>query len=369
MIGGGSRRTTPRLFCGDPFPWTLISGLADGTEIVACYLVHERRRGVTRSDKPYLDLRLGDRTGTIAAKVWDEVERWEPLCAPDDVIGIRGRVSSFREELQITVSAVEPLQVGADDLRHLVPASPREPAELEQELDATIASITDDPLRMLLLRCIGPDGELGRRFRLHPAATRNHHAYLCGLMEHSVSVATCCATIAEHYRGQGSVLDRDLLVAGALLHDVGKIEELGAGRTFQYTDAGRFLGHIVLGIQLIAREAAAVPALPADRLLLLQHLIASHHGKKEWASPAEPQTLEALVLHFADELDAKVNSVSGLLAGVAPGEWTERDRMLGRALYRPFAPAPPPPPEALPPALEPVAPEQAVELMIDLFHS
>lgn len=361
-----NRGSTLRAFCGEPFPWTMISALADGTEVVACYLVHERRRAVTKTDKPYLDLRLGDRTGTIAAKVWDQVERWEPLCAPDGIIGVRARVSSFREELQLTVVAMEPLQLQPDDLRHFVPASPRDPRELEQALDDVVAGVGDPALRALLLRCLDADRELGRRFRTHPAATRNHHAYLCGLLEHSVSVADCCAGLAEHYRAQRVLLDRDLLIAGALLHDIGKTEELGTGRTFRYTDAGRLLGHIVLGIQIIAREAAAVPELPEDRLLLLQHLVASHQGRKEWASPAEPQTLEALILHYADDLDAKVNAATVLVAGVAPGEWTERAPMLTRQFFRPGAP--PPSAESLPPELRPVDPEEAVGAMIDLFH-
>lgn len=367
-MSAGRPQVTLRGFCGETFPWTMISGLADGTEVVACYVVHEKRRAVTKADKPYLDLRLGDHTGTIAAKVWDGVERLEPLCTPDDIVGVRARVSSFREELQLTVVAVESLQVGPEELRFFVPASPHDPGELERALETMVEGVGDGALRALLRRCLSTDAELGRRFRTHPAAVRNHHAYLCGLLEHSLSVAACCATLAEHYLAHGVELDRDLLVAGALLHDIGKTEELGTGRRFRYTDVGRFLGHIVLGIQIVEREAAGVPELGGERLHLLQHLLASHHGKREWASPTEPQTLEALILHHADDLDARVHSAATALAGAAPGEWTERDRMLGRPLFRPVLPAAAPAPESLPPQLEAVEPERVVETMMDLFH-
>lgn len=358
MNGLPAGRRTPRTFLDGKLPWVLISELQDGTEVMACYVIQEKRRATTKADKPYLDLRLGDRTGSIMGKVWDDVERLEPLCQAEQIVGVHARVGSWREELQLTVLRVEPLRPEPEDLRHFLPACPRDLELVQRALDALIGRVRDGALNALLRRCLGAETDLGRRFRIHPAATRNHHAYLGGLLEHTVSVAGLCERLADHYLAQEMEIDRELLVAGALLHDLGKTEELAAGHGFSYTAAGRFLGHIVLGIQIIAREAAAVPQLPEERLLLLQHLVASHQGRHEWASPTEPQTLEALILHYADDLDAKMNPAAALLAGVAPGEWTARDRHLGRSLYRP--------PSS--PALEPVAPEEAVATMIDLFH-
>lgn len=356
------RRRSPRAFCAGCVPWPLIRELAEGAEVTACYLVLERRRGDTKQGKPYLSLRLGDRSGSIEAKVWDDAERLEPLCEPTTVVGVRGRTSLYNERLQLTVQLLEPLEPEDGDLAYLLPASPRERATMERELEALIASVEDTALAILLRRCLGKGTALGRAFRAHPAAKRNHHAYVGGLLEHSVSVAAACDRLAAHYREQGFRVDRDLLVAGALLHDVGKLRELEAPPRLGYTTEGRLLGHIVLGIQMIAHEAAAIEDLPADRLLLLQHLIASHQGKPEWDSPKVPQLVEALILHYADDLDAKLNPVRALLEDVPPGEWSDYDRGLERSFFQP---------PALPPAgdVEPVAAEEAVGLLMDLFRS
>jgi 3'-5' exoribonuclease len=163
-----------------------------------------------------------------------------------------------------------------------------------------------------------------------PAAKQNHHAYLGGLIEHTLSITRVCDLLAAHY---GASLDRDLLIAGALLHDIGKIREIGARSGFPYTDEGKLLGHIVIGMQVVADAARHVPALGEARLLLLQHLIASHQGRFEWHSPREPRILEAIVLHYADDLDAKLNQASSLIDAVTGG-WTAYDRSFGRDFLR-----------------------------------
>jgi 3'-5' exoribonuclease len=352
--------SSPRTFCGG-YPWPLIDQLADGVEVTACYLVHESRRLESKANKPYLRLLLGDRSGTIEGVVWDDVQRWEPLCPAESIVGVRARVGSYQEKLQLKVSAVEPLRTDAADLEYLLPASRRPRERMEAELDALIGSVSDRGLRKLLLRCLGRGTELGRSFRVHPAAKRNHHAYLCGLLEHSVSVATVCSRLADHYREQGVRVDRDLLVTGALLHDLGKLRELKGVPGAGYTNEGQLLGHIVIGIQMVGREGERLAHLPPERLLLLQHLIASHQGKPEWESPKAPQILEAILLHYADDLDAKLNQIGTLLAGVPSGEWSGYDRNLARSFFQP-------PEIAASSGVEPVSPDEAVELFIDLFR-
>lgn len=328
----------PRVFCGDSYPWPLIGDLADGTDIVGCYLVLESRKAETKQNKPYLRLVLGDRTGSIDAMVWEDAERLEPVCAPEAFVGVRGRVSSYNERLQLKVSSVEPLSLEASDYELLLPASPRPRETMERELDAIVASVLDPGLHEVLLRCLGRATDLGRAFRAHPAAKRNHHAYVGGLLEHSLSVASSCSRLAEHYAGQGVAVDRDLLVTAALLHDIGKIRELKGFPAVSYTTEGKLLGHIVIGIQMVADEAAAVPAIGEERRLLLLHLIASHQGRPEWDSPRVPQVIEALLLHYADDLDAKVNQAGSLVSRVEQGEWTAYDRSLERSFFRPVAP-------------------------------
>lgn len=352
----------PRAFCGAAFPWPRIGELADGAEVAACYLVHDKQRKETKHGKPYLHVVLGDRSGTIEAKVWDDAERLDRLFVADDVVGVRARVGSYQDRPQLTVTHLEVLTVGDDDLELFLPASPRDRAQMGRELDALIESVADAPLRTLLHRMVGRKTALGRQFRVHPAAKRNHHAYIGGLLEHSLSVARACDRLCAHYREQGARVDRDLLVTGALLHDVGKVRELQASRTFGYTDEGQLLGHIVIGLQMVAREAEQVPGIDADTLLHLQHLVASHQGRLEWASPKVPHTLEAILLHYADDLDSKMNPAIAMLAPVAEGGWTPFDRNLDRALYLPPAPL------ARAPEVEPVAPEEIAGVVIDLFR-
>jgi 3'-5' exoribonuclease len=333
----------PRAFCGDQFPWRLIGELNDGEDVTAVYLVLESRKLETKQSKPYLKLVLGDRTGSIDGMVWDDADRFEPHCPVEAVIGVRGRVGSFNDRLQLRVHSLELLSASADDYRHLLPASHRDQGEMERELETLIASVRDAGLRGLLQRCLGADTETGRIFRVHPAAKRNHHAYLSGLLEHSLSVAGACDRLAAHYAATGVPLDRDLLVTAALLHDIGKLRELKGFPGVVYTTEGQLLGHIVIGMQMVQREAEALGTIAEQRLLHLQHLIASHQGRPEWDSPKSPQLLEALVLHYADDLDAKLNQANGLLAGVEVGEWSAYDRSFGRAFLR----GPTPPREAL----------------------
>jgi 3'-5' exoribonuclease len=351
----------PRAFCGAA-TWPLVAELReDGREVAGCYLVLEKQKRDTKAGKPFLTLILGDRSGTIEAKVWDDAERLDAMMAVEDVVGVRARIGFYQEKPQLTISVLQPVEVGDDDLELFLPASPRDRQQMCRELDALVGTVTDLPLRTLLVRCVGKGTQLGRQFRIHPAAKKNHHAYLGGLLEHSLSVARAADRLCAHYREQGAELDRDLLVAAALLHDIGKVRELAARRSFSYTDAGQLLGHILLGLQMVTREAEAIPGFRPDRLLHLQHLVASHQGRLEWASPKVPMTLEALILHTADELDAKMNTGMRTVGGLEPGAWSGFDRHLDRALYRPPAfPATA--------AVEPVEPQEVAEVLIDLFR-
>jgi 3'-5' exoribonuclease len=331
----GAELSIPRSFCGALYPWPLIAELSDGLEVRACYFLRDKRRLETRQNKPYLRLTLGDRTGELVGHVWEDADRWEPLCPAEGVVGIRGRVAVYQNQMQIKVEAIQPLRAEPGDLERLLPTSPRDRAQMERELDGLISSIEDAPLRSLLKRCLGKGAALGREYRAHPAAMRNHHAYLGGLLEHSLSVALVCDRLAAHYVAQGIAVDRDLLLSGALLHDIGKLRELKPLPSAGYTTEGQLLGHIVLGMQIVAREAETTEGMTDERLLLLQHLIASHQGKPEWDSPRVPQLVEALILHYADDLDAKLNQARALLRAVAPGDWSVYDRSLARSLFRP----------------------------------
>lgn len=328
MAGGAASQSTPREWLdGGAFPWPALDEVAEGERLVACYCVASKQLGRTKNDKPYLRLQLCDRSGEIEGRVWDDAERVHDRVAEGDFVGVRGRVESFRGQRQLKVEEIAPLDVAAEDLELFLPRTKHDLDRLESELDALIASVEDPALNALLERLLGRDSETGRAFRRAPAAKRNHHAYIGGLLEHTVSVAWVCSALARHY---GAALDRDLLVAGALVHDIGKTREIGIAGGFPYTDEGNLLGHIVLGIQMVRDAAREVPELTEQRALLLQHLVASHQGKYEWQSPKVPMTLEALLLHYVDDLDAKMHQALALVAASEKG-WTGYDPSFGRA--------------------------------------
>lgn len=315
---------------GGAYPWPAMQSLPGGAGVAACFAVVGFQLGRTRQDKSYLKLQLGDRHGLVEARVWDDAERFVAWLRPGIYVGVRGYVEIFNGERQLRIDEIAQVRVGLDELELFLPRSGRDPRTMEHELAALIASIADPALRELLERLLGAGTEVGRGFRLAPAAKRNHHAYLGGLIEHTLSVAHLCDALAGHY---GEEIDRDLLVAAALLHDIGKVREIGAQAGFPYTDEGKLLGHILLGLQMVADAAAGVAALDRDRLLLVQHLIASHQGRYEWQSPREPRILEGLLLHYADDLDAKAHQARALIGSVPTG-WTQWDRSFGRDFLR-----------------------------------
>jgi 3'-5' exoribonuclease len=318
---------TPREWVGDlPFPWPPALAHADLDDVVACYSIQSVHVGRTRSDAPFLKLQLTDCYGRVEARMWDGVDAVLDLLRPGMYVGVRGRIERYQEERQLRIEEIAPLRVDLDDLVLFLPRSARGAEHMDAELGAAIASVEDDGLRALLHSLLGAGTDTGHAFRLAPAAKQNHHAYLGGLLEHTLSVVRVCDLLAGHY---GAAIDRDLLITGALLHDLGKVREIGARAGFPYTDEGKLLGHILIGLQMVSDAAATLPSLHSSRRLLLQHLIASHQGRYEWQSPREPRTIEALVLHYADDLDAKLNQAGALLDAV-PFGWTAYDRSFAR---------------------------------------
>jgi len=321
---------------GWPFPWPALHSLPEGETVRACFCVVSAQLARTRSEQPYFRLTLSDRNGALEARLWDEAEQLAERLAPGAYVGVQGRVEYYHGQLQLCLEAVSALRVGLEDLELFLPRSARSAEAMDAELETLTWSIREAGLRRLVQRLLGPESDVGPGFRLAPAAKFNHHAYLGGLLEHTVSVTSVCARLAQHYGGS---IDRDLLVTAALLHDVGKVREIGARAGFPYTDEGKLLGHILLGLQMVTEAAAAVTELSPASLLLLQHLIASHQGRYEWQSPREPAMLEGLILHYADDLDAKLQQVAQLLAQ-GEGSWTAYDRGFRREFLRHRPPTP-----------------------------
>jgi 3'-5' exoribonuclease len=243
----------------------------------------------------------------------------------------RGAITTFKGVKRLSVESLAAAR--AWDPADMLASGPRADAELVAEFKALVASVSDPGLRKVL-RAVFGDREFFAAFRLCPGAQSHHHAYLGGLIEHSNSVATLCSTLSDRY----SEVDRDLLVSAALLHDVGKCDELGYDTSIEYTDKGRLLGHVVLGAHRL-REAVSRsrPGLSEERVARLEHAVLSHHGELEWGSPKRPSTFEALLLHHADNLDAKASGFAALLGGAARVDesWTDAGNLFRRPLYAP----------------------------------
>lgn len=314
-----------------------VEALVDGDLFDDLFLVKSVRRAETRAGKPYLLLTLADRSGEISGPAWDNAEALEPICVTGAVVRARGQVQTYNNKLQVQIKDIVAVDDTAWQPEAFVAASTRSQDDMRGELDRIIASVRTPYLRALL-RHIFDGGATGPLFQTAPAAKGIHHAYLGGLLEHSLSMARVAALLADHYQG----IDRDLLVTGALLHDIGKTEELlNTTGVIEYTDIGRLKGHLVIGCEMIGRAARGIDNFPDEVLTHLQHLVLSHHGRLEFGSPVLPMTAEALLLSFIDDLDAKMNLVEQLSRKVKTDvpQWSDYQRSLERfLLLRPLSP-------------------------------
>jgi 3'-5' exoribonuclease len=313
-----------KVFCAD-------LEVGDEVQDVFCIARAERRTG---KNGPYLTLEFVDRSGRIPGVAWNEADALAEVLVEGGFASIRGRITMFREAPQIEVVEAEPAPDALDPAEYLA-GGPVPPEESIVGIRLLAASMVDPHLKGLVLGFLD-DAEFAARFAAAPAAKVHHHAYVGGLAEHTRSVMELCALAAEHYGD----LDRDLLLAGAFFHDVGKTAELAVEPGFPYTEEGSLLGHIALGFAIVRERIARVAGFPPDRAADLGHMILSHQGELEWGSPVQPQTLEALVLHFLDNLDSKVGTARPHLADIDSGR-TGWVKSLRRALFRRAAPSPP----------------------------
>ncbi len=322
-----------------------VNELQSGRDIEAPFLVLSLSQGRTSRGGDYLNVELGDKTGRVQAKVWDAAQALMPILAEGRVVLTRGYVDSFRGALQVVIREAAPLAPENFDWGDFLKASPWPPEKMKAELWSLVDEIRDADLRWLTAEALRHE-TVADKFHLIPAAKNMHHAYLSGLLEHSLSVARLARLVAGHYH----FLNADLLLAGAILHDLGKVWEFSPPPRVDYTTLGRLKGHLVMGAEFLGRLAASRPDFPADKLNLLLHLILSHHGEPEFGAPVRPQLLEALVLHHLDNVDAKMEAVRSFLETESDAEgWSGYHRLLGSHFRRtpafPDAPAPAPEPE------------------------
>lgn len=311
-----------------------IADLADGQMVSSPFLVREKEiRTSARTGTSWLQLELADRTGTISAKMWDNYAALAETFERDDIIQIRGRVKLYNGRKELTLEQIIPAAERDYDLADFLPHTKCDVEKLYADLRAAIAGVKNPWLKQLLAS-VAEDPAIAPRLKRAPAAMTMHHAYLGGLIEHIASLLGLVDVLTVHY----PELDRDLLLTGVVLHDIGKLEELEYARGISYSDEGRLLGHITIGVALVQEKCKAIPGFPAPLAVLVEHLILSHHGSHEFGSPSLPQLPEAVMLHFIDDMDSKMAAMRASLEAAPSGPgaelWTERNPSLRRALLR-----------------------------------
>lgn len=308
---------------------TWVAALTDGQEFSAPFQVRSRQMRTHRSRSgSFLTLILGDRTGDVNAVLWDEAERFFAFAREGGIVHVRGRCQLYNGDIQMVVEHLSLAGHGEYQLADFLPSSTRDAAAMAREFRAEMNSVRQRGLRTLLETVF--DRERFAQFALAPAAAQVHHAYLGGLLEHTLEVARLCrAQIAIHPE-----LDTELLITGALLHDVGKMREYNVAAAFEPTDEGGLLGHIAIADALLAQLGPTIPDLLPEVLLRLRHMLLSHHGRHEWKSPQVPKTLEAAALHLADYTSSQLAIfATGLKQVERPGNWSPYQRNLDRKLY------------------------------------
>ncbi|CDQ40723.1 MULTISPECIES: 3'-5' exoribonuclease YhaM [Virgibacillus] len=294
-------------------------------------LIREATKGLTSNGKPFLTLMLRDASGEIEAKLWDASKEDESLFVPEQIVKLAGEVGQFRGKPQLKILSVRPSQPTDDvHVSDFVEKAPIEKDRLIEKLTEAIFEMQNATLQRIVRAFIKKYQEA---LLTYPAATRNHHEYASGLAHHIVSMLAIAKELHQLY----PQLNKDLLYAGIILHDIGKIKELSGVVTTTYTLEGKLLGHIPMMIEEIGLMAEELQVEEEEEVLILKHLVLSHHGKAEWGSPKPPLVREAEILHLIDLLDAKLNMLNRSLEKVKPGEFTERlFAMDNRAFYKPL---------------------------------
>lgn len=313
-----------------------VNQLANGESVDELYLVADKQLRANRQGNLYLHLELRDKTGALGARLWNATEELARTFEPGDYLRVRGKIQVFQGALQMIVSHMEVIAPAHVEPEEFLPQGNQDIGRHTERLRQILFSLTNPHLRALA-ECFLIDDEFVRKFTTAPAGIKNHHAYHGGLLEHVVTLLSAGEAICPLY----PELDRDLLLAGIFLHDIGKVDELSYDRAFGYTDEGQLVGHLVMGVTMLREKVKRTADLtgepfPRELQLRLEHMIVSHHGTHEFGSPKLPMTPEAVALHYLDNLDAKIHTFTREIRE-DPGRessWTPFQTSLGRRLYK-----------------------------------
>lgn len=297
--------------------------------VTSSFVVVAKQIKPKKTGEPYLALTLGDRSGQLEAKMWDNVEEVLDTFEQDDFLKIKGLVNKYKQRFQLTVHKLRKLGESEIDFSDYLPKTTKDINELWRTLTGFVESFQNQHLKSLV-QAFMADPEISTAYRNAPAAKTLHHAYIGGLLDHVVSLFRSCDLICKNY----PQVNRDLLLTGAFLHDIGKIHELTYNRSFSYSTKGQLLGHMIIELEMLQAKLATLPGFPDELKILIEHLIISHHGEYEFGSPKLPMFPEALMLHYLDDLDSKMEAMRAQFEREAglDSPWTSYNASLGRPL-------------------------------------
>lgn len=297
--------------------------------ITSTFVVVAKQIKPKKTGEPYLALTLGDRSGQLEAKMWDNVEEVLEAFEQDDFLKVKGLINKYKQRFQLTIHKLRKLGDTEIEFADYLPKTTKDINELWQSLTDFVCGIQNPHLRGLV-QAFMADPEIAAAYRNAPAAKTLHHAFIGGLLDHVVSLFRSCDLICRNY----PQINRDLLLTGAFFHDIGKIHELTYNRSFSYTTKGQLLGHMIIELEMLQAKLANLPDFPEELKTLVEHLIISHHGEYEFGSPKLPMFPEALLLHYMDDLDSKMEAMRAHFEREASleGAWTSYNPSLGRPL-------------------------------------
>jgi 3'-5' exoribonuclease len=293
-----------------------ISELKDGDRVNSQYLIVSVDKGVTTQSRNYLNINLQDASGTIIGKKWDIEENDANIFVPGNIVQIQAEVLAYKGALQMKIISGTPLSQEGIDFTHFIPSAPVPKEQLEEKLKDYVASLQNPDVKKLTAYLIK---KFYDKYVSYPAAVHNHHAFASGLLYHSICMADDAEAICKLYPS----LNRDVLIAGTLIHDLGKTMELSGPVATQFTLEGKLLGHISI-MQAEVREAAHALNMEGEIPLIMEHMVLSHHNQPDFGSPIQPETREAMILAMIDDMDAKMNILDKAYEGVEPGQWTQK---------------------------------------------
>ena len=309
-----------------------VADIGGNDQVESLFLVKNKNQAVGKTGKLFLTVILMDKTGELEGRVWDDAEKVSACFDTDDFVSVKGRTTEYMGKIQLKISAINKIDDVNVNVADFLPASEQEPEEMFADLRDIVETMKDPNLAALAASLLD-DPEIAADYKRAPAAKGMHHVYIGGLLEHVLSLCRLIDLVCGHY---GEKVNRDILITSAIAHDIGKTKELFYKRAFGYTDEGRLLGHITIGVEMVDEKIRHIEGFPQELTVLVKHMILSHHGQYEYGSPKRPKTLEATILSYLDDLDAKVNSIQSLIENDHNNgsSWTGFHRLFERYIYK-----------------------------------